>query len=142
MAGRFRLTGAVCLVVVLAAGCAPSGPPSVLVVGREVYASNCSVCHGPSGQGVVGPALSLATETWPDCADQIRWIELGSDRWRAEVGDTYGATNKPILGGMLPQEGLLTPEQIAAVAVFTRVTYAGVDEAVAMEDCGVAVPAA
>ncbi|MBI5157644.1 MAG: cytochrome c [Acidimicrobiia bacterium] len=138
MAGRFRITGAVCLIAMLIASCAPSDPPSGLDVGREVYATACSVCHGNSGQGVVGPALSQVALTWPDCADQIRWTTLGSDRWRVEVGDTYGATAKPVLGGMLPQEGLLTPHQIAAVTAFTRVTYGGVDGATALDDCGVA----
>ncbi len=139
-----RRSASACLVVValVVAGCAASDPPSVLVAGREVYGKTCSVCHGNAGEGAVGPALGAVDETWPDCGDQIRWITLGSEGWRAEVGDTYGATQKPVLGGMLAQGGVLTPAEIAAVAAFERITYGGVDEVVALADCGVADPSA
>ena len=93
--------------------------------GKAVYARVCSTCHGPTGEGGVGPALNEVAVTWPSCQDHIAWIGLGSIGWRAQVGDTYGATSKPVNGGMPAQKGNLLESEIAAVAAFERVTYGG-----------------
>jgi hypothetical protein len=76
--------------------------------------------------------------TWPECADHIRWITIGSAGWRDEVGATYGADAKPIEGGMPGHRDKLTTGQIAAVAAFERITYGGADEAETLAACGVA----
>ena len=73
------------------------------VVGEELYASNgCVGCHGASGGGGVGPAFSSGAiyETFPDFETHLQWVRLGSAGWQAEVGDTYGAADKPVNGGM------------------------------------------
>lgn len=105
--------------------------------GKAVYADLCSVCHGATGDGGVGPALDDVAVTWPSCQDQIAWIRLGSDGWRAEFGDTYGATGKPIKGGMPAQAGNLLESEMAAVAAFERATCGGVEESTALAECGV-----
>lgn len=127
------------VVAVAAASCGGDGStPTVLQEGRAIYGNTCAACHGSAGEGGVGPALDTVLETWPSCADHIRWITLGSDRWKGEVGDTYGATGKPIQGGM-PEIGLtLTPAEIAAVAVWERITYGQADEAATLAECGLA----
>lgn len=123
------------IVAVIAVGCAPSDQPEALRQGRSTYGDVCSVCHGASGEGGVGPALETLTETWPLCADQVEWIALGSEGWRAEHGETYGATDKPVAGGMPPHGDQLTVEEIRRVAAFERFAYGGVETETALEQC-------
>jgi mono/diheme cytochrome c family protein len=73
------------------------------VLGEEAYAGNgCAGCHGGGGGGGVGPAFTGGAiyETFPTFETHFQWVRLGSEGWRAEVGDTYGATDKPVNGGM------------------------------------------
>ena len=106
-------------------------------VGRDVYGSICSACHGEAGQGGTGPALDSVVETFPSCDDQLQWVTLGSERWRDEIGDAYGAAEKSVVGGMPENGERLTDEEIAAVVVFERVRYGGQDFAEVSTDCGV-----
>ncbi len=135
----FRLTRLLplLLVAVIAAGCAPSDQPEALRQGRSTYGDVCSVCHGASGEGGVGPALDDVTETWPRCADQVEWIALGSEGWRAEHGETYGATDKPVAGGMPAHGDQLTVEEMRRVAAFERSAYGGVETETALDQCAV-----
>ena len=128
----------VILTVLLLGGCAAPQNTS-LSVGRTVYGDRCSVCHGARGQGEVGPGLAGVVATWPSCQDQQEWIALGSEGWRAEHGQVYGATSKPIEGGMPAHSGTLTADQIAAVAAFERVEYGGADLESTVRECGVTV---
>ena len=105
-------------------------------MGRGVYADRCSSCHGSNGRGGVGPSLVDVRETWPDCADQQDWIALGSERWKAERGSTYGANDSPITKVMPQHATSLTPDEIAAVAAFERIQYGGGDEATELAACG------
>ncbi|MFQ5968071.1 MAG: c-type cytochrome [Acidimicrobiia bacterium] len=132
----------VLLLAAVSAACS-SGPVELtpLSLGKNVYADTCSVCHGALGEGGTGPALTDVAGTWPSCGDHIRWITLGSDRWKTEVGNTYGATPKPLKGGMPSQDGVLEAEEIAAVAAFERVEYGGVAEEHALVECGFEAPA-
>jgi len=41
-------------------------------------------------------ALATVRETFPDCSEHIRWVTLGSQRWKDEIGPTYGTQGKPI----------------------------------------------
>lgn len=101
----------------------PPPPPEdgPLAQGEELY-TQCAVCHGPTGGGGVGPALAdgAVLRTWPDAADHIEWVELGSDNWPEE---TYGAEEKPKEGGMPGFEGTLTEEEIALVVRYERQTF-------------------
>lgn len=112
-----------------------------LKLGAQLYTVGalpaCQNCHGVDGGGGTGPALAGVAATFPSCADHIKWVTLGTARWRTEEGDTYGASNKPVGGGgiMQPYEAGLTPEEIAAVVLFERVTYGGLDPVEATDDC-------
>ncbi len=120
-------------------GCAgDAAQPEILKEGRSIYGDTCSVCHGNRGQGGVGPSLDNIVETFPDCRDQIEWVALGSEAWKAEVGGTYGANGTPVTGVMPGHRDLLTAEQIAAVSAFERTAYAEVDQDEALADCGLA----
>jgi len=132
-----RRLGLMIVFAFVLAACGGSGEPSALDEGRSVYGDICSVCHGARGQGGAGPALDGVLATWPSCTDHIDWIRLGSEGWNTEVGDTYGATAKPVAGGMPAQQGNLTDAQIAAVAAFERVRYASAEEAATLTECGV-----
>lgn len=73
------------------------------VLGEELFAgSGCGGCHGAGGGGGVGPGFTGGAiyETFPSFVDHFRWVRLGSAGWQSEVGDTYGATDKPVQGGM------------------------------------------
>ena len=131
-----RLT-VVVLVAAFLVSCSGAEMPAAVTTGREIYGNACSPCHGSAGAGGIGPSLAAVTVTWPDCGDQTRWITLGSEGWRNEVGDTYGASNKPLLGGMPGHGDSLTPAEIAAVAVFERITYGGAEQEETLLACGV-----
>lgn len=96
-----------------------------LAEGAEVY-SSCATCHGAGGGGGVGPALSDGTviATFPDPAEQVRWVYLGSDGWKTEEGNTYGAVNKAVAGGM-PSQTSLSGEELLTVVLHERTTLSG-----------------
>jgi mono/diheme cytochrome c family protein len=104
----------------------PSGEgPAEL--GAALFASNgCGACHGATGGGGVGPAFTNGAiyQTWPRFEDQVEWVRLGSTGWIDQHGDTYGATNKPVNGGM-PSFGSLSDEQLVMVVYHERNTLGG-----------------
>ncbi len=126
------------VVAVIAAGCAPSNQPEALRQGRSIYGDLCSVCHGARGEGQAGPALENVIETWPACSDQVEWIAAGSDGWRTRHGETYGASDKPVTGGMPAHEDRLTLGEMRLVAAFERAEYGGLDPQTALTQCEVA----
>jgi len=81
----------------------PDGQPDpVLSLGRDVYASRCSNCHGSSGGGGTGPRLAGTVEdTYPDPADQALVV-------------AEGRRNMPSFGGTL------SDDEIDAVVRYTR----------------------
>ncbi|MEZ5373564.1 MAG: c-type cytochrome [Microthrixaceae bacterium] len=97
-----------------------------LAEGAAVYGTNCASCHGGGGAGGSGPALADGTvlATFPDPAEQVRWVYLGSDGWKAEEGNTYGAVNKTVAGGM-PAWQSLSGEELLTVILHERTTLSG-----------------
>jgi mono/diheme cytochrome c family protein len=136
---RLRFIALVTLLAALLTACGggTASAPDPIREGRRVYADTCSVCHGNGGQGGVGPSLEDVVETWPQCSDHIEWIALGSEGWKQAHGDTYGATDKPVAGGMPAHDETLTPDERAFVAAFERVTYGSEPRDKALADCGV-----
>jgi mono/diheme cytochrome c family protein len=134
-----RLVAAVLLIAVLSACSEATAPPELgpdLDTGRNVYSTRCAICHGGNGQGGSGPSLAEVLATFGDCADQIEWIGLGSNRYMEEVGPTYGDNDKEITGVMPQFSGALTESEIAQVAAFERQQFGGADEETALADCG------
>jgi mono/diheme cytochrome c family protein len=111
----------------LLGACAGSGPTDTdYLEGRSVYGT-CAACHGGDGQGGVGPPLAGVRETFPDCTEHIRWVTFGSQRWKDEVGPTYGAQDKPI-DAVMPEFGTsLTSDQAKQIALYERVRFGGAD---------------
>ncbi len=106
--------------------------------GREIYQDSCAVCHGDDGGGGVGAALTEVTATFPDCEEHVRWITIGSSKWRNDVGPTYGAQGREVGGSMPAFEGVRTDAEIRLAATYQRVAFGGESEAVATVACGVA----
>lgn len=88
-----------------------------LAVGDEVYTASCSACHGSGGGGGSGPALSdgAVLETFPTPGEQVRWVLLGSAGYTAEGASEYGATAKPIAGGMPAWDSLEAGELLNVI---------------------------
>ena len=81
----------------------PDGQPDpVLALGRDVFGSRCSNCHGSSGGGGTGPRLAgTVEETFPDPAEQQTVVR-------------EGRRNMPSFGGTL------SDAEIEAVVRYTR----------------------
>ncbi|WP_187261854.1 c-type cytochrome [Pontibacter beigongshangensis] len=75
---------------------------AALEAGKTIYAQNCAACHGPEGQGTVGP--NLADEYWlhgGDVNDIFKTVK-------------YGVPSK----GMVPWQGKLTKDQMLEVSSY------------------------
>jgi mono/diheme cytochrome c family protein len=106
----------------------PPAGEGPLVLGEEIYAaSGCAGCHGGGGGGGVGPAFTdgAVYETFPEFEEMVEWIRLGSDAWQAEVGDTYGATDKPVNGGMPGFGDSLSDAELVYVTLHEREALGG-----------------
>ncbi len=127
------------LAFVVAACGGESGPPGPFDEGKGVYGDTCSVCHGSAGEGGTGPRLDDVLATFASCDEQVKWISLGSARWKDEVGPAYGATNKPVEGAMPAMDEQLTTNEIAAVAAYERAQFGGLERDEALQQCGFAI---
>jgi mono/diheme cytochrome c family protein len=65
----------------------------------------------------------------------VEWVALGSSGWQTEVGNTYGANDSPVNGGMPAFGGQLDDEQLAQVVLYERVAFGGEDLAEAELGC-------
>jgi mono/diheme cytochrome c family protein len=109
---------------------ASTGEESILDIGEAGYGA-CAACHGAGGDGGTGPAFAdgAVLETFPTINDHVRWVALGSSGWQAEVGDVYGADEKPVggSGNVMPAFASLAPEELLAVVIHERVAFGGED---------------
>jgi mono/diheme cytochrome c family protein len=93
--------------------------------GAEIFRANCVTCHGPAGEGGVGPKLAggEVAKTFPDAAAQVDFVSKGSS---AVKGQPYGDPARPggqhiaNTGGMPAWAGPLTTAEIQAVVQFER----------------------
>ena len=64
----------------------------VLLQGKEIFATQCSGCHGAGGEGGTGrPLAGQALLTFPNIADHLHWVHNGSPA----KGTPYGDPNRP-----------------------------------------------
>ena len=95
---------------------------AAVAAGREVFVQNCAPCHGPQGQGVIGPNL---TDNY--------WIHGNTD------GDLVTTiTNGVPEKGMIAWKAVLNPTKIQQVAAFVK-TLAGTSPPNPKEPQGVLV---
>ncbi len=97
-----------------------AGQPNALAL----YKANCARCHGSNGGGGFGPQLSggEVALTFPDPAEEIRWVREGS---RGRKGEPYGDPNRPggqrvVKKGSMPGYPKLTDAEIEAISSYTR----------------------
>ena len=107
-----------------------------LGVGTQNY-SNCSGCHGANGEGGVGFAFTNGSviASYPHIEDQLRWVKLGSDAYKAAGIDVPGDPNREggahVSGasGVMPGwASSLSDAQILAIVCHERYDLAGGDE--------------
>ncbi|MGA8040053.1 MAG: c-type cytochrome [Acidimicrobiia bacterium] len=120
---------------------AGGGGTNFLADGEALYNAapdNCAGCHGPTGGGGVGPALTGVLTTFGACADHEEWVTLGTNGFREAGRSTYGDSGKTVGGGgVMPTFGTtLSAEQIASVVAFERVRFGGADPDQTLLDCG------
>jgi mono/diheme cytochrome c family protein len=98
-------------------------------LGAQVYAANCSSCHGASGEGV-GEFPQLAGNvlaTFPNEADHVKWVQEGSQT--KPKGTPYGNPEREggqhvvQLGSMPGFASTLSPEELNAVVLYERETF-------------------
>lgn len=77
--------------------------------GKTLYARNCASCHGPKGEGGIGPALNQK--------DQLD--SLGLENIRKSVEEGKAGTSMPAW------KGILSEEQITDVVHFMFAEWAG-----------------
>ncbi len=117
-----------------ASACGSAPPDADMLGGREVYVT-CAACHGTTGTGAAGPALAEVRETFPDCDSHMRWIRLGSEGWKNQVGPTYGTQDKPV-DQVMPPFDALDDQALRRIAMYERVRFGGGDLETERAACG------
>jgi hypothetical protein len=115
------------------------GAGQFLADGAELYAS-CAGCHGPGGAGAGAfPGLTAVNTVFSKCSDHIEWVTIGTLGFQTAGRATYGDTAKPVggSGAVMPAfAASLTPEQIASVVAYERVSFGGGEAEAVLADCG------
>jgi mono/diheme cytochrome c family protein len=98
-------------------------PAELAQAGSTVYGTNCASCHGATGGGGVGPAMSAGAvaATFPNPLDQVRWVMLGS----AGGADVYTAAGKQVKGGMPTWAGQLSLTDVVHAVLYERQEISG-----------------
>ena len=65
----------------------PADETDQLDLGEATFAGNCASCHGPSGEGGVGPGFDGITDRYPETADHMAVVSDGRGSMPA-----FGAT--------------------------------------------------
>jgi mono/diheme cytochrome c family protein len=109
---------------------APSGELTPVEEGGEAYIqAGCSGCHGAEGGGGSAPSFEEVVKgTFPDFRDHLMWVRVGNQAWLDRSGGTYGATDKPTTGNLMPDHPNLTDQQLALVILYERVHAGGMEE--------------
>jgi mono/diheme cytochrome c family protein len=92
--------------------------PSVMELGRKIYARQCAVCHGDEGEGYAPAFPPLAGNqsiTMSSPVNSIRMVLNG--------GYAPGTFKNPRPHGMPPFSHILNDEEVAAVVTYIRVAW-------------------
>jgi mono/diheme cytochrome c family protein len=92
--------------------------PSVMEMGRKVYAAQCAVCHGDEGKGNPPSYPPLATNRSIIMASPVNSI-----RMVLNGGYAPGTKKNPRPYGMPPFSHILNDEEVAAVVTYIRVAW-------------------
>jgi mono/diheme cytochrome c family protein len=114
----------------------------VVAQGQEIFAAQCSGCHGGSGEGGTGrPLAGQVTLTFPNIADHLNWVHKGSPAAGTPYGDPNRAGGQHVsqtggFGKMPAFEGVLSDDEILAVVRFEREVLDNADPASDTEASG------
>lgn len=104
-----------------------AGSSGLLADGDHVYSARCASCHGASGEGGAGPAMTdgEVTATFPTPAEHIVWVASGSAG--VGLGSPYGdeAVGRVAVGGMPGFGTALTTEELIGVVLYERAHFSG-----------------
>lgn len=92
--------------------------PSVMEMGRKIYARQCAVCHGEEGAGFppeMPPLAGNQSITMASPVNPIRMVLNG--------GYAPGTRKNPRPHGMPPFSHMLNDEEVAAVVTYIRVAW-------------------
>ena len=92
--------------------------PAVLELGRKVYGTQCSVCHGPEGDGhapAYPPLKGNQSITMLSPVNSIRMVLNG--------GYAPGTYKNPRPHGMPPFNHILSDDEVAAVVTYVRLAW-------------------
>jgi mono/diheme cytochrome c family protein len=92
--------------------------PSVMELGRKIYAQQCAICHGDEGQGFppeMPPLASNQSITMASPVNPIRMVLNG--------GYAPGTKKNPRPHGMPPFSHILSDDEVAAVVTYIRVAW-------------------
>lgn len=96
-------------------------PQTTYERGRSVYVY-CAGCHGVSGEGVTGPALTDVEATFPDVESHKAWVRGGSGS--VGVGNPYGDPKRGrIARGGMPPFPKLSEADLEAVVLYEREAF-------------------
>lgn len=84
-----------------------------LSIGKQVYDTRCSFCHGVSGRGD-GPAGTALQPPPNNFADKAYWANATDERMRSAIVSGKQGT------AMVPFGTTLTPQEIDAVLVYLK----------------------
>ncbi len=85
--------------------------PEVLAQGEAVYNETCASCHGPEGEGNVGPALNGSMHSWHHVDSQLQSVILDGRPGTAMVGHRDHLTEEEVDAVMSYFKAWWTPEQ-------------------------------
>lgn len=73
------VVAAACTVIALGTHDGPGAPPEGVSLGEHVYTTTCVSCHGPAGQGRIGPAIGdgVAVTALPSRRAMLDLVESG-----------------------------------------------------------------
>lgn len=92
--------------------------PSVMEMGRKIYAQQCAICHGDEGKGFppeMPPLAANQSITMSSPVNPIRMVLNG--------GYAPGTRKNPRPHGMPPFSHILNDEEVAAVVTYIRVAW-------------------
>jgi len=92
--------------------------PSVMELGRKIYAKQCSMCHGDEGKGhppQFPPLANNQSITMSSPVNSIRMVLNG--------GYAPGTKRNPKPHGMPPFSHILNDDEVAAVVTYIRVAW-------------------
>ncbi|GGB14178.1 c-type cytochrome [Allosediminivita pacifica] len=96
-----------------------------MTAGAEIYATQCSACHGPEGEGVAGQFAPIAGSSLAQSSDPTTVVRMILEGARAVPTEKY-----PTAQAMPAYHWKLSDEEVAQVATYVRNAFGNAAPAV------------